>query len=189
MPVNYTTTPTGVQSPTSANTGTDFALGVLEAVTELSAPIAGCRLVRTSALSLPSASWTVVDFGAGSEVSDPTGMHDVTTNNARITIAKAGWYMVSAGGIFGIESTAGTRLIRIRLNGGAAGIGVLAMGSSVANPATVFQTAVSVGTVRHLDVGDYLTCEAYQDSGITMTLQHLSGGEDSPMLAAAWIGY
>lgn len=50
------------------------------------------KLVQQATQSLPSNTATALQFGAGSEVVDSHGWHDVVTNNTRITPNIPGWY-------------------------------------------------------------------------------------------------
>ncbi len=50
------------------------------------------KLVQQATQSLPSNTVTALTFGAGSEVVDTHGFHDVSTNTSRITPTIPGWY-------------------------------------------------------------------------------------------------
>ena len=77
----------------------------------------GCSLSTTGAQSIPSTTaYTSVEFGAGSEVWDDDTMHDVTTNNSRITFKKAGRYHVIGKGKLSDNGTDYSKM-RIYKNG------------------------------------------------------------------------
>lgn len=125
-----------------------------------------CLLWRQSNQSIATASETAIQFATGTgsgggtpEVSDPSSLHDLSTNNTRITIAVAGKYMIGGEASFA-ASTAGTqRYVRITVNGSS----IFRQSVPVA-PASVTLT-MNVGGLYPLAASDYVEIKVYQDTG------------------------
>jgi hypothetical protein len=114
-------------------------------------------LRQTVAQSLPHATWT--DIAWDVEDLDSDSGHSTTSNTSRYTAVTAGWYLV--GGVVNISnSSTGVRATRLAVNGNPV------LGSQVMVPPTVLNTAVPVvSRLVFLNVGDFITVEAFQSSG------------------------
>jgi hypothetical protein len=98
-----------------------------------------------------------------SELFDTDAFHDTVTNNGRFTIptGKAGKYLVVARAAFATNAT-GKRGGRVLKNGTAvAGSPVIVEAVEMASASTI----VAFSVIVDVAVGDYITVEAYQDSG------------------------
>lgn len=114
------------------------------------------RVYHNAAQSIPNATWTALAFN--SERFDNNSIHDVTTNNSRLTCNTAGLYLIS-GHIQYATSTAGTyRQLGILLNGATQLAMVL-----ISPPNALAK--MSVATVYQLAAGDYVELTTSQDSG------------------------
>jgi len=130
----------------------------------------GCHVKRDALFSCADAAWTLVPFNLEEE--DFTGWHDNAVNPGRITIPDVnfeGKYLVSACIAFSGHTTGyrGVRIVREVAVGPATEIIVSQVNAGCAD-ATV--PVISVSSVIHLLVDDYITCEAYQSSGAAMDL-------------------
>ncbi len=146
----------------------------------------GAHVKRTALYSLANAAWTAIPFDAEEE--DTDAYHDNAVNNTRITIPSTtyeGKYFVAANVEFAIDAVGGrgVRIVREVAVGPSTEVIVshYGVGSGAADA-----TQVNVGTVIHLLVGDYLTCEAYQSSGGALNLS--LAAEHAPRLMAWRIG-
>jgi hypothetical protein len=123
----------------------------------------GCRVHRTTNLSLLNATLTDVPFT--SEAFDTNGFHSNTTDTARITIPTglSGYYYLSANAQFN-SSTTGSRLSYFLLNNTT----VLSYSEL---PSTNLASIVGFnGVPYYLNAGDYVTLRVYQDSGGALDL-------------------
>jgi hypothetical protein len=108
-----------------------------------------------------SGGWQEMSFD--SELFDTDAFHDTVTNNGRFTIptGKAGKYLVLARAAFATNAT-GKRGGRVLKNGTAvAGSPVIVEAVEMASASTI----VAFSVIVDVAVGDYITVEAYQDSG------------------------
>lgn len=94
------------------------------------------------------------------ELFDPGGMHDVSTNNTRLTCVNDGFYMPYAYVAFASNST-GDRGCRVLKNGGFAYTGGFMLPAAVGQQFQLATTFPPLTLMR----GDYLTIEVYQQSG------------------------
>ena len=116
-----------------------------------------CR-AYTNSQSLTNNTITRIDLGL--EANDNDGMHSTVTNNSRITITKAGIYLIQANTTWTSNST-GERILYIYLNGG----------QLVASRKAASNTSDDIiATVFPSNVGDYYECFAYQSSGGTLAI-------------------
>ena len=118
------------------------------------------RATRTSNQSVANTTDTAIQFNAADDF-DTNALHDISTNNTRLTASVAGYYHV-IGEIKFATSTAGTqRYAKIRYNGS-----TLKAQSVDANaPATGVTPVIQVSTLVDLSASDYVELMAYQDSG------------------------
>ena len=108
-----------------------------------------------------------IEFNA--ETHDVTGYHDEGVNPDRITIpsGKAGYYRVYAQVKWEADGGAtGVRIIYIKKNGGATTIHETVVD---ATDTSMVQYSASG---HHLDEGDYVQVEAYQNSGGALDVEH-----------------
>jgi len=118
------------------------------------------RAIRTSNQSVANATDTAIQLNAADDF-DTNSLHDISTNNTRLTASVAGYYHV-IGEIKFATSTAGTqRYAKIRYNGST----VKAQSVDAQAPATGVTPVIQVSTLVDLSASDYVELMAYQDSG------------------------
>jgi hypothetical protein len=118
----------------------------------------GCLATRASNQTISNATFVAIAFT--SEDFDTDGFHDNSTNNTRLTIpaGKGGYYWVYGSFMYAPNAT-GRRDIYIFKNTTLSKFHVFpATSSTIAN-------SVSIGAVINLAAGDYVTLQAYQESG------------------------
>ena len=115
-----------------------------------------------------------------SERYDNGGLHSTVTNPSRLTAVKAGKYLITGHAEFSVNVT-GVRGLLLRVNGATyiAGLYVPSLGA-VVNP------VMTVATLYHLAVGDYVELVAYQNSGGDLTIR--VSLNFSPEFAMQWVG-
>ena len=117
------------------------------------------RARRTTALSVVSSGTpTTLPFPVKDE--DPTGIADAGGTN--FTIKKAGVYYVASGVTWDFNAT-GARWISLHLGGA-----IQVSASCPANAAASWTTAVHVGTLLRLAVGNVLTVGIAQSAGVAL---------------------
>ncbi len=116
----------------------------------------GCRLIRGTAQTIANATWTAIQFDA--EYFDTDTMHDNVTNNTRITIRTAGYYMIG-GCVEWVSNTTGMRLMQIWKNN------AVVLTSAVHNSDQYGAAPGTLSTVHYLAVNDYIELLVYQASG------------------------
>lgn len=114
------------------------------------------RVYHSVAQSIATATVTALAFD--SERFDNDSIHDVTTNNSRLTCKTAGKYLISGSVTFASNAT-GFREVYIRINGG---VSIALVNSPAISGAS---TRLHVSTLYALSVGDYVELLVYQDSG------------------------
>lgn len=77
-----------------------------------------CILKKSTAQTIPTSTFTAIEFGSGTEQLDPLDMHDETTNNTRITIPADGIYNINISCRFDNSTDGNARIIYIYVNGG-----------------------------------------------------------------------
>lgn len=142
--------------------------------------VQACRVTRTAALAVADGTaLTLVPFT--SEEFDDTGMHDTVTQNTRITILVAGYYMIGFNGVFA-ASNAYTRVFaRLLLNGAIEIARDQRPGTS-----TTLTGVMHVTTLYQFDAGDYVEVQVSQSSGASRNLE--ATAEYSPEFWAARLG-
>lgn len=147
-----------------------------EAQPRMGAQVVPCCRVTHDATnqSIPNATYTAITFPT--EDYDTDGMHDVVTNNTRITIRTPGRYLIT-GALNIVGGTGGNfRAGRIFKNG----VGGTVIGSHDNRPdATTL--SLDIVTVALLAAGDYIEFGYYQDSGGAMNV-------NNSHFEATWIG-
>ena len=120
----------------------------------------GTKVTFSVTQSIPSATWTVVNFDT--ESYDTSNWHDNAVNNSRITLDRTGFYEMS-----GLSSWAsnqnGTRYMAFTLNGSR--IQHLPDDS----PSSALFSH-HYADIRQFTAGDYLELSVYQDSGGNLNL-------------------
>jgi hypothetical protein len=122
----------------------------------------GCSLYEAGgAQSIPDATWTAVEYD--SEHFDHGGYHSVGSNTERITVPTGQKGLYIFGGVLGWTTGAtGNRQGRISKNGSTVltnnGFGEDALDD-------VLQNRIVLIGIDVLDVADYITMDAYQNSG------------------------
>ena len=116
----------------------------------------GARAYHDAAQSIADTTW--VALALNSERYDTDGIHDLATNNSRLTCKTAGKYIIVANIAFA-SNTTGRRMVGIFLNG-ATFIGV-----GETNATTTGSCIVTVATIYLLEVNDYVEMKAFQNSG------------------------
>lgn len=127
----------------------------------------GASAYRTVAGSLPTATWSN-SIGMDGEDYDRDGIHDTSTNNARMTFTTAGRYRVTARLTFEPNAT-GFRALEVRLNSGGSQTGGTFMTEATATGTTASKnTTLEQNWSRYFNAGDYIEMFAYQNSGATL---------------------
>lgn len=115
------------------------------------------RIYHDAAQTISNATFTVLSFNT--ERWDVGENHDTSTNNSRITVRRAGKYIVSASVLFDTNGT-GERIIYI-LRDGTANIAQMRFGSG--NGATY--AGLTISSEINMTAGQYFTLTVYQSSG------------------------
>lgn len=146
----------------------------------MSRPVAQLR--RNSAQSVPTGTWTAINFTVEDIDSDPDGIggHSTSSNTSRYTVRYPGLYQIT-GGVGWDANTTGRRGIRLAKNG------TVIDGSAVLAPAnSAGETAYPARpTLVTLDEGDYVEMQAYQASGGSLNL-HGTFGDLQPTMVVTW---
>lgn len=139
----------------------------------------GCLLYRTSTQSINTATATVIQWTA--EYFDTDGFHDNAVNPERITVPTGlgGLYLVVGHATISANST-GARQFYITPSGGSMGYGRNLV-DAAASPTS---TGLTFSAIGELSAGDYVTVNAYQDSGTTLNV--LSGLDT--VVGFYWLG-
>lgn len=120
--------------------------------------VQACRVTRAGTQSIPDNTITTVAFDE--ERFDTDGMHDVTTNNSRITINTAGFYIVGFHGALFSGNDYNRAFALLRINGTTE----IVRGPSV-NATTTQQPHIACNTVYQFAAGDYVEVQVFQDNG------------------------
>jgi len=153
------------------------AAGDIIAASDFDRPF--CRLVQQSAHSIGTSD-TVLTFGASSENSDPYGLHDESTNNSRITVDRAGVWLIK-GTVFIAANNAVTSLTAsIFVNAG-----VQPARSRSKPAATNVSMSQEVVEPLVLAAGDYV--ELYGTCGASATNTNV-GGSFASTFSAYYLG-
>ena len=137
-----------------------------------------CRVHHSADQTLPTG--TVVFSAFDTEVWDTDDIHDIETNNTRLTCKTAGKYMIAGGGQF-VANATGRRHAQIKLNGTT----VIAGQHFQAVTDSGGVTSLTIGTIYNLAVNDYVELGFYQASGGDLDLQ--GGQVYSPWFSMARI--
>lgn len=113
---------------------------------------AHCRLLQTVGQSIASATATAMPFAAGTEMYDNDGLHSVSVNNSRATVAHRGCYDISGQVYFLAMSGAGTCSALIYIDG----LEAAGLESSGYSPGAGTYVPVHTGGKRILEAGQYV---------------------------------
>lgn len=117
-----------------------------------------CILRRTTSQTISNVSFDKIEFGSGTEEYDPLSMHDISTNNTRITIQTDGIYNVNVSGRWASSTSGNGRLIYIYINNG--------QYMSVTNEYDSTGRAANNASLNlSLEKDDYVEMVVYQASG------------------------
>lgn len=116
-----------------------------------------CVVTGNSTQSLANGTYT--DLTWNTNLSDPTRLHDTTSNTNNIYIKTTGWYEVKAQVLFATNGT-GARLLRLKQNGSAMDRTLASVGPAAGTDCFVFTSRVI-----YLVSGDFVAVEASQNSG------------------------
>lgn len=142
--------------------------------------VQACRVTRAGVQSIPNSVQTAVAFDE--ERSDTDGMHSTVTNNSRITINTAGFYIVGFNGTMASTSLYTRVFAALRINGTTE----IARGPNVDTTAAAQEPHFAVTTMREFSVGDYIEVLVFQTSTAARDLNAVD--ERSPEFWAARIG-
>lgn len=120
--------------------------------------LVGARAFRSAALSVPTATVTVI--GLDGETFDSGALHDNVTNNSRITIPSTGYYCIV--GVVQHPTGTGSVQTRIHKNGSVVALTAQAAPTAGAHIACI--------TVESLTAGDYLELATFQTSGTSKAI-------------------
>jgi hypothetical protein len=142
----------------------------------------GARVYNSANISVSNTTNTTLTFD--SEAFD-TGLHSTSTNTERLTIVRAGIYIVFATVRWAGHAT-GIRASYLLLNGSNS---ILASGSHQLGTAPDANAYVQqVISIAKLAVDDYMTVVVYQSSGGSLNVEVSGSGAESPVLSAVWLG-
>jgi len=135
-----------------------------------------CRISQSGGQTINDATNTTITFSA--EQFDTDGMHDLVTNNSRITINTAGVYLV----VGSLNYTAGVSddaALNILKNGSGGNGAFVSFG-----PANT-SAGMTTTTVLNLVVTDFLQLQAYQNNSANTSR---TTDTTATYLSAVWIG-
>lgn len=131
----------------------------------------GCTVYRAANVqSIANNTSTNVTFDT--EVRDDTGYANLSTDNDRLTITNAGWYVISGAVVWAPNAT-GRRGLWLRRNSDGAIIG----GAQIWENAVTggYDGSQQVQTVAYLDAGETVMLRCFQDSGGSLNLSLTNG--------------
>lgn len=117
-----------------------------------------CIAYHSTTQTIATSTWTTLSLD--SEREDPLGMHDLVTNNSRITAPEAGTYLVVAGTSFPTATSNMTTGLRVIRNGAITHVLELR-----AVPGGFGETRLTVVGLLPCQAADYVEIQAYQNSG------------------------
>jgi len=133
--------------------------------------------------SIPHNAFAAVLFDT--EVIDTEGGHSTTTNSQRYTFQVPGVYRIDGTATFTNNGT-GFRAVKFELNTTGATNGIAAT-ERTAVAYSGFATSVSTSTILRVNAGDYVSLNAYQNSGAALTLDTDSAGEYASNMMIQWL--
>jgi hypothetical protein len=151
------------------------------------AMVAGCKLYHSVDQTFASALDGAIAFDH--EVFDVGGMHDNVTNNSRITIVTAGYYLLYGAIRIGAAAAPGLMVYGFHKNGGSSGNDLLAdtgfnLNDTTYGPTLGFMPPVM--TVVHLVATDFVELFMYQQTSNDLIVQ--ADNIRSPQFSAVYLG-
>lgn len=122
---------------------------------------------------------TLVTLAFNSERWDTDTIHNNITNNSRLTCKTAGKYMIVGNIIFETSNAAGIRILRIYLNG-------TTCIAEARQGGTGLSDFLVVTSIYDLDINDYVTLVAWQNTGDTVPITYTA--ESTPEFMMQKIG-
>ena len=123
----------------------------------IQSPVIGCSLYDTGQ-TISSATWTSINFTG--ENFDTDTMHDTVTNNERITIKTAGFYLFIVN--INFDYASGLRCVRVTKNGTSTQV---VRENKLALNQTGFSDLFNISVILPCSVNDYFIVRVYQSSG------------------------
>lgn len=136
------------------------------------------RAFHNAAQSIPSG--VATPLALNSETLDTNSIHDLVTNNSRLTCNTAGLYFIWGNFELAVSSGGLVRIISIRLNG-TTFIDLF----HIFSPNSTYAPTLSISTAYSLNVGDYVELCATQDTGGALNVNQTSY---SPIFGMVKIG-
>ena len=133
----------------------------------------GARVYHGVDQSISNITNTILSFD--NERYDTDTIHDIVTNNSRLTCKTAGKYLIMSTVAFDTNAT-GRRKAWLLLNG----VTVITMGTVLVLAATDW-CVFSLGTIYDLAVNDYVEVLVYQDSGVALLVKLGAGSAEFMM--------
>ena len=121
----------------------------------------GVLVHNSTDLSIPDATQTLLTFNT--EDYDDNGMHSTVTNTGRLTCVTTGRYLAHFTCQFANDPT-GNRYVGLFKNG------TTPLDYDVKTAVNGLTTSMKVSAVVNLTAADYVTVEAYQNSGGTLAI-------------------
>ena len=137
----------------------------------------GARVYHDAAQSIPNSTTAYLAFN--SERWDTDAIHDIVTNNSRLTCKTAGRYLIITQVEWAYNST-GERQIKIMLNG------ATVIGHASQQAPVSYCLRLALATIYNLAVNDYVETQVYQSSGSSLNVS--SSGQYSPEFTMQRIG-
>jgi len=135
-----------------------------------------CRVYNSAVQSCANEAWTTLAFD--SEAWDTDTIHDLVTNNSRLTCKTAGKYIITAFAAFAANAT-GQRFFTIKLNG------TIYLTQACFQAAAAQRTACTIATLYSLAVNDYVEFLIYQNSGGALNTDIVDGTTNFSMARIA----
>lgn len=138
-----------------------------------------CRVQHSANQSVTGTATLLFD----TEAFDTHGFHSTVSNTSRLTIpsGEAGTYLIGCS-VYWQQNSAGTRALRLKLNGAT----YLASQTNPGSAGADLQQ--NIETVHQFVVGDYVEVEASQDSGSTLQVYNNSATNPSPRFWLTKVG-
>jgi len=132
------------------------------------------RATSTSNTSVADVTEVAITLPSG-EVFDTDNLHDVSTNNTRLTPSSAGKWLIF-GNITWISNATGWRNVQIRVNGGASPGNIA---NVRVNAISGGDTSMTIATIWDLSASEFVELIVLHNSGSTLTVRGSSGADKS----------
>ena len=163
--------------PQGSGSSSDVLRGDMTFGAVVAGTIPSVRAKHSVNQTIPSGTPTILSFD--SEDWDSEAIHSTVTNNSRLTCVTAGKYLVTAG-VGWQSNSSGYRRLGVLRNGS------VAWAYNHSTPISGASHYQQIRAQLSLSVGDYVTLEAYQTSGSSLTI---TGGQQySPFFGMAKVG-